>query len=273
MVSAGKSGTEGAPKEQVWALDFDGVVCDSVGESSLSAWKAALKKWPEVFGTPEAEAKKEAVLEGMRQVRPVVETGYENLVQVRCLLEGVSPAAILADWHHLLPEYMSKWGLDRSELVELFGGTRDAWIRDDLPGWLEPNRIYPGVPAVMHRLMQRHELYIVTTKQERFTDALLRDKAQVALPLDRIFSQTVSGAPKSEVLQMLAARHRGAACHFVEDKLSTLEKVCKIADLESWQLYLVDWGYNTEAERQRAEANPRINLLSLDTLAAATGTA
>ncbi len=27
-----------AAKEEVWALDFDGVVVDSVGESSLSAW-------------------------------------------------------------------------------------------------------------------------------------------------------------------------------------------------------------------------------------------
>lgn len=61
--------------------------------------------------------------------------------------------------------------------------------------------------------------------QERFTDALLRDKAQVNLPMDRIFSQTVSGAPKSEVLQMLAQRHPSADYHFVEDKLSTLEKV------------------------------------------------
>lgn len=31
------------------ALDFDGVLCDSVGESSLSAWKAAEKLWPEIF--------------------------------------------------------------------------------------------------------------------------------------------------------------------------------------------------------------------------------
>lgn len=61
--------------------------------------------------------------------------------------------------------------------------------------------------------------------QERFTEALLRDMAHVPLPRDRIFSQTVSGDPKSEVLARLAARHPGAAYHFVEDKLSTLEKV------------------------------------------------
>lgn len=99
---------------EVWALDFDGVACDSVGESSLSAFKvcgcscrgciraasalwpletrelpgvvagtvgcaalpqAAAKLWPEVFATPAAEARKEELVEKMRVVRPVVETG------------------------------------------------------------------------------------------------------------------------------------------------------------------------------------------------------
>lgn len=89
------------------ALDFDGVACDSVGESSLSAFKvrccavasrdmrqlrrtaglvnypplstpsfqAAAKLWPDVFVTPEAEARKGELVEAMRIVRPVVETG------------------------------------------------------------------------------------------------------------------------------------------------------------------------------------------------------
>lgn len=59
----------------VWAFDFDGVVCDSVGESSLSAWRAAESKWPELFGAPEALARQELVVEQMRVVRPVIETG------------------------------------------------------------------------------------------------------------------------------------------------------------------------------------------------------
>ncbi len=50
--------------------------------------------------------------------------------------------------------------------------------------------------------------------------------------------------------------------------------MCKLPDLEAWQLYLVDWGYNTAAERERAAINPRIQLLSLgDDFARATGTA
>lgn len=61
--------------------------------------------------------------------------------------------------------------------------------------------------------------------QERFTEALLRDMAKVPFPSERIYSQTVSGKPKSEVLGMLQARHPDTKYHFIEDKLSTLEKV------------------------------------------------
>ena len=55
---------------------------------------------------------------------------------------------------------------------------------------------------------------------------ILRQMAGIQFPEDRIFSQTVSGRPKSEVLEQLHARHPDApGYHFVEDKLSTLLKV------------------------------------------------
>ena len=65
--------------------------------------------------------------------------------------------------------------------------------------------------------------------QARFTEAILREMAGIAFPPDRIFSQTVSGRPKSEVLCALADKHPGAEYHFVEDKASTLEKVASRA--------------------------------------------
>ena len=44
---------------------------------------------------------------------------YENLIQVRCLLEGVSTDDILNNWHSLLPEYMDKWNQGRKEVTTL----------------------------------------------------------------------------------------------------------------------------------------------------------
>lgn len=37
--------------------------------------QAAAIQWPEIFNTPEAEAAKPELVEKMRKVRPVVETG------------------------------------------------------------------------------------------------------------------------------------------------------------------------------------------------------
>jgi phosphoglycolate phosphatase-like HAD superfamily hydrolase len=225
--------------------------------------QAAERQWPELMSTPEAARAKPAVLEAMREVRPVVETGYENVVQVRCLLEGVAPADMLASWHDMLPARMAAWGLDRARLVALFGAVRDEWMAADMDGWLAPNRIYPGAADAVRRLMAAGEAYVVTTKQARFTEALLRSMAGIEFPGDRIFSQTESGRPKGEVLAALGARHPGAALHFVEDKLSTLEKVAAQPDLDAWRLYLVDWGYNTREERARAAASGgRIRVVS-----------
>ena len=137
----------------------------------------------------------------------------------------------------------------------------------DLNDWLGANAFYPGAAEALEVLQRDGEAFIVTTKQARFTAALLRDTAGVPFPDDRIFSQTVSGEPKSKVLLALAAAHPAAAgFHFVEDKLATLEKCAADPALKDWQLYLVDWGYNTAAERARAmgREDGRIRVIGME---------
>ncbi len=73
-----------------------------------------------------------------------------------------------------------------AQLVELFGSARDHWIKEDLAGWLAPNHIYKGVPAVLNQLLQREEAYIVTTKQASGLSVLrlrARRYQQIAVPL------------------------------------------------------------------------------------------
>lgn len=41
---------------------------------------------------------------------------YENVVQVRCLYEGVSVEDMLSSWGELLPVCMQRWGLQRDEV-------------------------------------------------------------------------------------------------------------------------------------------------------------
>lgn len=99
----------------VYALDFDGVLCDSVGESSVSAYYAAQIAFPAArLHAPEQDAPTTQqqptsvradvgaraipdevfdtrapawLVEEMRALRPVIETGYENVLMVRLLIE------------------------------------------------------------------------------------------------------------------------------------------------------------------------------------------
>ena len=51
------------------------------------------------------------------------------------------------------------------QLVELFGGTRDEWMKKDIDEWLNMNSFYHGTPELLQHAVGSHETYIVTTKQ------------------------------------------------------------------------------------------------------------
>lgn len=50
---------------------------------------------------------------------------YENIVQIRCLYEGVTVQDMLDNWHSMLPAKMQEWSLDRQQVS---AGTATAHI-------------------------------------------------------------------------------------------------------------------------------------------------
>ena len=119
VVAAAADAASDASASTVFALDFDGVVCDSEPESSISGWKHGEQLFPDVFGGRD-DATKDRVLSQLKAVRPVVETGFENTLLARALLEelpGHGVEDIIAGWGNLMPGLMTRWELDRGEMV------------------------------------------------------------------------------------------------------------------------------------------------------------
>ncbi|KAL3000869.1 hypothetical protein AAZX31_09G237000 [Glycine max] len=166
---------------------------------------------------------------------------------------------------------MEEWDEKRDDLIDLFGKVRDEWLEQDFATWIGANRLYPGVSDALKFASSR--VYIVTTKQypnplfllfqSHFADALLQELAGVAIPPERIFG--LGTGPKVEVLKQLQKKpeHQGLTLHFVEDRLATLKNVIQEPELDQWNLYLGNWGYNTRKEREGAAAIPRIHVLGL----------
>jgi phosphoglycolate phosphatase-like HAD superfamily hydrolase len=243
----------------ILALDFDGVICDGLIEYFEVAWRTYCKIWSSASDTPPAN-----LASRFYRLRPVIETGWEMPVLIKALIAGISDDKILQDWVNITPQILSADNLQAKEISTKLDYLRDEWIATDLASWLSLHRFYPGVVEKLQATLSSSvKLYIVTTKEGRFVQQLLQ-QAGVNLPTNAIFGKEVK-RPKYEILRELiqVADTKPVKLWFMEDRLKTLQLVQQQPDLKDVQLFLADWGYNTQPEREAAQNDPRIKLISL----------
>lgn len=242
----------------VFALDFDGVICDSAAETGVTGWRAGrafIPEWDALEPPP-------GHLDRFVRLRPFLETGYQAILLMRMIDRGVSSERISSAFADHCEEMLAELGQTREVLVQAFGTTRDEWIAGDLEDWLSRHRFYPGVIDRLTRAMASSPAYILTTKQQRFAAALLHSQNLGFAP-EHIFGLD-TGRPKEDILGQLQQEHGPRArIHFVEDRLPTLDRIAARADLYEVRLYLADWGYVTSEALRAASANPRITTWNL----------
>lgn len=240
----------------IYALDFDGVICDSAVETAITGWKAAGAIWGEMPKTVPT-----ALIDQFRLVRPIIETGYEAILAMRLLFLGETVEAIYCAYHDKVDALLHQAQVNSAELKQLFGATRDQWIADNCAEWVAMNPLFPGVAEKLKQLGQDHDWYVITTKQERFVKQILQANA-IELADERIFGLDRNRS-KVQVLNDLWAIHTNQPIRFVEDRLPTLINVQKQPELTSVELQFALWGYNTEQDKQLA-AQHAFTLLLLD---------
>jgi len=249
----------------ILALDFDGVICDGLIEYFQTAWHAYCQIWQ-----PDSEVPPPGLAETFYRLRPVVETGWEMPLVLRVLLSGVSEADILQGWQGIAQAAIATEAITTKQcqprdLALAVDGYRDQWIARDLPHWLAQHRFYPGIIDLLHQVCQSSvQPIIITTKEGRFVRELLRQQG-LEFDADRIIGKEAQ-RPKHESLRRLLTANPQAVIWFVEDRLKTLLSIKQQADLGAIRLFLADWGYNTPQERATAEADDRIQVLSLGTI-------
>ena len=243
----------------ILALDFDGVVCDGLIEYFEVAWRTYCQIWSPINDTPPDD-----LALRFYRLRPVIETGWEMPVLIKALIEGFNDDQILQSWTTITPQILAADNLEAKAVSTKLDHLRDEWIQTDLNGWLSLHRFYPGViERLKITLKSEIQLYIVTTKEGRFVKELLQQEG-VNLPPENIFGKEVK-RPKYETLRELIkkANIQNVSLWFVEDRLKTLQLVKQQSDLDNVKLFLADWGYNTQPEREAGKNDPRIQLISL----------
>jgi phosphoglycolate phosphatase-like HAD superfamily hydrolase len=230
----------------IYALDFDGVICDSAMETAITGWKAAGSIWSDM---PKA-IPPQAMTDQFRLVRPIIETGYEAVLAMRLLYLDETVEAIYSNYGDKIQALLQDAQVTVDDLKKLFGDTRDVWIANDLADWVNMNPLFEGVAAKLQALEQQHHWYVVTTKQERFVKQILKAN-EIELADERIFGLDCNMS-KVEVLMGLLKTHPNKTIYFVEDRLPTLLNVLKNDGLANVKLIFALWGYNTAEDKALA---------------------
>lgn len=239
----------------LYALDFDGVICDSAIETGMTGWLAARQIWPDMPDTISQEN-----LAQFRHVRPMIETGYEAILAMRLLFQGYTPENLLADYQDLTAKLLAEPGVSVESLKTLFGATRDAWIKRDLESWIANNPLFENIASRLQALGTHSDWIIITTKQERFVSQILAAygieiSPEAIFGLDRNMS-------KVAILKQFRQRNPQQKIVFVEDRLPTLVNVAKQPELAEVELQFALWGYNTDQDKRDAE-NQGLSCVSL----------
>jgi len=246
----------------ILALDFDGVLCDGMGEYFETSRRTYRRAWA---GEP---VPADQLLPAFRRLRPVIMTGWEMPVLLRAIVLGRPETAIAKDWPAVRDEVVrsSEPGGDRLETVlkSALDQVRREWIASDRRGWLSQNVPYVGLEELRDLVAEPAQAVLVTTKEGEFARLIL-DEWGVRLA---DIEGKEAGVHKCDNLRALIAAHvaahgRRPAIWFVEDRLETLLHVTTHADLEDVGLFLAAWGYNTE-ETRASVAGTRVRLLQLE---------
>lgn len=227
----------------IYALDFDGVICDSAVETGISGWRAAFQLWHDIEKTYPSLVE----IDTFRRTRPVLGTGYEAILLVRLIYDGESVESIIENFQTMKRELITKYKLETETLRHLFGEVRDSWIKADLNYWIQKNPLFPGIAEKLQGLSEQGIWYIVTTKQERFVKQILAAN-QVQLADGRIFGLD-RNMSKEDVLIDLQNKHANEQIYFVEDMLSNLLKIVDNSQLSSIKLFFAPWGYSTDQNK------------------------
>lgn len=235
------------------ALDFDGVVWDSVDEAFEMAWRT----WGDQHGVPPTPKDEMRLL--FRKARWQCKDGHDFYLAAR-LLAGDPPQDVggmsAGDFRRLRESACATE--DSSRFVKAFYELRDSTRENDREGWLALQQPFPGVTAQVTRLRESARgVAIATTKDTASVRALLDMAGLDGIP---VFGREVS-LDKRDHMRAIARTFDVPLDQvaFVDD---LLENLLPLAPL-GVRLGLAGWGYNTPEERERA-AVAGVPVLTLD---------
>ncbi len=235
---------------QILALDFDGVVADSIRECLVVAYNAFHEK----SLIRNLEDMNERTAGEARRIRNYIRHSEDYLYIFLALQDGVR----IEDQDEFDTFSQSRESRRRG-YREAFYQYRTDLLQRDRPQWLALNPLFPGMSEFLKTYEELHQLYIVSTKKKEFIWEILQEAGIRFLP-DHIRSATAE-VSKNDILNEIVSESgkEAASLHFIDDQVDMLRH----AQTVGVHCYHAGWGYCSEEQKALAR-QLHIPVLALD---------
>jgi HAD superfamily hydrolase (TIGR01509 family) len=216
---------------QVFALDFDGVICDALLESILVTWNGYYEKSLADFSNAGLLAIPLSFINRFIWCRKFSRHLGHFFVS---LLDPMPP---VRDQQAFDAFYQSIQPDDIRRFTQNVSSYRDLARQQKTEQWLSYHRLYPGVSRFLTTVTS--PIYIVTAKDAQAVFALL-DYAGITFPFEHIYGEQQE---KTSALRAIQQREevKSSEVFFVDDNLPNIMAARQAGYNASWAI----WGYNT----------------------------
>jgi len=222
------------------ALDFDGVIADSILECLVTAYNAfSVHQGRRDFRTHTQDFSS-AEIRRFRETRSFIRRGEDYVY----LLQAAQEKYQLLEQADFDAFAEKNDGL-RETYRELFYGQRKLLQDKHRSDWIGLNAIYPGMDQFLRGLKDRNAVFIVTTKDIDSVELILRSQ-DIQLNRANMFQATKTYGKPQIINEIIASRNMSADdIRFIDDHAGTVMEVWQLTDVEA---YFAQWGYHSKAQ-------------------------
>lgn len=241
------------PYEHILALDFDGVIGNSVRECLVVAYNAFYhpNKGIQVMSVRELD---DELIREFTRMRNYIRSGADFMYILMALRDKVN-----IDSQQAFDNYTRLHHDLYDQFFSDFYGVRETLSVDHFDLWLELNPFYAGMGEYLDGYPAKDRLYIITTKKIEYVKKLLAYH-QIALRDENLFTADKKRG-KRLVLMDIVQKHQTSPDNvwYIDDQVDTLLKIYD----SGVRCQMALWGYNN-AEQYDIAKEAKIPVLTLD---------
>jgi phosphoglycolate phosphatase-like HAD superfamily hydrolase len=242
------------PDSDFVALDFDGVIADSIGECLVMGYNAYSKFTRSGAQIRRLEELNERHKNECKRLRSFIRSG-EDFVYIQLAIDKGFRLQDQQEFDSFINQHVNL----KNTFYNLFYVEREVFSSTEEDLWIELNPLYKGVKQFLVKYPVKDRLYIITTKQIKYVLKILNGNS-IYLKEQNCFCSSGRDT-KPNIITHLLARNRISTekFYYVDDQVDTLVEVKG----SGVHCFLAEWGYTTKEQILRAQ-DENISRIGLD---------